>query len=177
MATPALVARIHRLLEILDERGLKTQGLYRVAASASEVKLLVASESEPPNLEIAVGADLLKHCMRVIQPVPRESYVRFVATHKDYTDHASRAYAVRRLVWTELSLVQRELLDALCAHLNKLAFYCAHNKMTIDNLAVCWAPLIFQPPVDLDAAAIYAGVKVVVALTRMLISEHALVFD
>ncbi|KAF7696609.1 arf-GAP with Rho-GAP domain, ANK repeat and PH domain-containing protein 2 [Silurus meridionalis] len=165
---------VQRCISHITMYGLKVEGLYRCCGSVVKVAELVEKLREAPD-KVVLGTNeisvqevtgVLKNFLRnsthLIPPSERESWVK-AAVHTDLT---KRLQEYRRLVKL-LPPDNRVLLSTLFGHLYTVQLHSQVNKMTAQNLAVVFVPMLFEE---------LAMNMNIVNLTRELIIHHTLIF-
>ncbi|MCI4387055.1 hypothetical protein PGIGA_G00069670 [Pangasianodon gigas] len=165
---------VQRCISHITLYGLKVEGLYRCCGSVVKIAELVEKLHEAPDdvvletNEVCVQevAGALKHVLRnstlLIPQSERESWVKAAA----HTDVTNRLHEYRRLVKL-LPPDNRVLLSTLFSHLFNVQLHSQVNKMTAQNLAVVFVPMLFEE--------LAMNINMV-HLTRELIIHHTLVF-
>ncbi|MCJ8741283.1 hypothetical protein PDJAM_G00068800 [Pangasius djambal] len=165
---------VQRCISHITLYGLKVEGLYRCCGSVVKIAELVEKLREAPDNvvletnEVCVQevAGVLKHFLRnstlLIPPSERESWVKAAA----HTDVTNRLQEYRRLVKL-LPPDNRVLLSTLFSHLYTVQLHSQVNKMTAQNLAVVFVPMLFEE--------LAMNINMV-HLTKELIIHHTLVF-
>ncbi|KAF0976640.1 hypothetical protein FDP41_004539 [Naegleria fowleri] len=152
-------------IDYLMKHGLETEGIFRLSTHETRKADLInkmnqryATEKDPyrtvtfqyPNTstdEIAFASAVLKHYFRSL-PVPLivpQLYETFMSTArcKDFNQEMSDMLrkAVSLLPSNNLLLLRK--ISELC---NAISKYSSSNRMTCENLSVCWQPNILYNP-------------------------------
>jgi len=142
---------------IVEEKGLRTKGIYRVPGNSSVTKQLQEEinlrgvdcllDPEDPkfNTELNCVSSLLKHYFRtLLDPLfTNELYQRFIQTSRDQKDDMRRLEELRVLVHL-LPAPHYETLKFLIQHLRKIADNHEHNMMSVKNLAIMFGPTLVR---------------------------------
>ncbi|KAF4077234.1 hypothetical protein AMELA_G00205640 [Ameiurus melas] len=165
---------VQRCISHITLYGLKVEGLYRCCGSVIKVAELVEKLRKAPDdvvletneVSVQEVAGALKHFLRnspqIIPSSEREGWVKAAAQ----PDLSNRLQEYCRLV-KHLPPDNRAVLSTLFSHLYIMQLSSQVNKMTAQNLAVVFVPILFE---DL------AMNRNMVNLTRELIVHHTAVF-
>lgn len=139
----------------VDARGLVAEGVYRVSGSHDQIeRLRVAFDTatRPTDVDLSKAAvedihtvaGLLKLYLRLLpQPLVTYSvYHEMVAVLRQSREEYDQVKGVRRALETGLTGPHYATLRLLTAHLSRVARHSAINRMTIENLAMIFAPTI-----------------------------------
>ncbi|KPP60843.1 hypothetical protein Z043_121121 [Scleropages formosus] len=139
----------------IEQRGLKSEGLYRVSGSAErieDVKLAFDRDGEEANISAAMYADInviagaLKLYLREL-PTPvitYDAYPKFMQAART-TSLDIRLEAVRQGLLL-LPPAHRETLRYLLTHLKRVTMFEKDNFMNAENLGIVFGPTLMQPP-------------------------------
>ncbi|KAI8927778.1 Rho GTPase activation protein [Entophlyctis helioformis] len=144
---------VEKCITAIDQRGLKSQGIYRLsgnAASIQRIRTLVNqnnyTELDDENIDLNAVSGLLKLYFRELKDplIPFEFYDRFIACMKieEYND---RLIEIKTLVQS-LPKVHYDVLEYLMRHLVRVASHSDVNKMEPSNLAIVFGPTIIRVP-------------------------------
>eukprot|EP00730_Choanoeca_flexa_P017798 TRINITY_DN8607_c0_g1_i3.p1 TRINITY_DN8607_c0_g1~~TRINITY_DN8607_c0_g1_i3.p1 ORF type:complete len:500 (+),score=106.70 TRINITY_DN8607_c0_g1_i3:3-1502(+) len=135
------------------ERHLNTEGVYRVPGQLSVVRDLMSHYDagkfikEPDNDDavLARASTLKKYLSELPQPLFTNAlYPELISAVKGHQDESARVSALCQVL-RHLPAPWRTTAACLVKHMHKVAANAAVNKMTLDNLAVCFAPTILSP--------------------------------
>eukprot|EP00047_Mylnosiga_fluctuans_P006337 m.246333 g.246333 ORF g.246333 m.246333 type:complete len:468 (-) comp15012_c0_seq1:127-1530(-) len=152
---------VEACVSVLQQIGLREEGLFRVPGSSNEVDEIKSSLEQGinpfaaggrrPNAE-AVATCLKLYLRELADPVvPRELYSEFVRIGR-ISDLNARFAALQVAVHKQLPEAHRELLKVLLPFLRLVSQHSAANKMTTSNLALVFGPTLIPAPRD-DMAA------------------------
>ncbi|XP_050304226.1 rho GTPase-activating protein 26 isoform X2 [Anthonomus grandis grandis] len=147
---------VKKCIEVLENRGLEEQGIYRVVGVASKVNKLLAmgldrrkndklNLEDPQEWETKTITSALKTYLRNL-PEPLMSY----KYHNDFINAVkrdskqNRVHEVHKLLY-KISRTNFEVLKILIKHLTNVAEKSEKNLMTISNLGVCFGPTLLRP--------------------------------
>ncbi|XP_035383109.1 arf-GAP with Rho-GAP domain, ANK repeat and PH domain-containing protein 1 isoform X2 [Electrophorus electricus] len=165
---------VERCISHITLYGLKVEGLYRCCGTVTKITQLVEELHASPTQAIlgtnegdvldVAGAlkQLLRQSVQLIPASEIDSWAEAAA----HTQETKRLEGYRRLV-KHLPLDNRATLAALCGHLYLVQLHSLVNRMTAHNLAVVFAPTLFQE---------LAMSSDMVRLTKELLIHHTLVF-
>eukprot|EP00736_Rhodelphis_marinus_P000806 Rmarinus@m.21589 len=145
-------------LQIIQERGLKTEGIYRLSASKDELDRLldfvddvsdseaVVAVSDIQDIHLASG--LIKTFLRLLPTplIPYSAYRAFLAAAEH--DSIADRYTAALTAVAVLPPPNRSILYSLIEHFRDVAASHSENKMSAKNLAVVLAPNILRLPTD-----------------------------
>ncbi|CAH1777647.1 unnamed protein product [Owenia fusiformis] len=154
---------IQKCIGAIESRGLDDQGLYRVVGVNSKVSKLTSmgldrrkidriNLEDDDEWEIKTITSSLKAYFRSL-PEPLMSYKlhhKFITAAKKESK-TLRINDIHALVH-KLPESNFEMLDCLCAHLQRVASNAEINLMTEANLGVCFGPTLMRPAEETMAA-------------------------
>ncbi|KAJ3449124.1 gtpase-activating protein bem3 [Anaeramoeba flamelloides] len=140
---------VKRTIENLKKRALKSEGLFRVPGSVSEIKELKQkyNNGEDPDLDeydLNSVASLLKRFLRDL-PEPLctfDLYDIFLASAV-INVRESRNMMLKKILG-EMPLIHKNLLMELCTFLKEVASFEQYNKMGPDNLSLVFSPNLLR---------------------------------
>jgi len=149
---PIIVAKCVEYLESDKTKSLLEVGLFRESASAGQLKAYKTAfdNNEQPDLFVCkdqhVIAGLLKLYFRSSpRPIfPQATQTPFYNALQSTTDNDKRIEGFRRIFQTEVDPQNQRILKFLFKHLLTVTQFSNINKMSALNLAICWAPTLFQ---------------------------------
>ncbi|KAJ4460110.1 putative Rho GTPase-activating protein 15 [Paratrimastix pyriformis] len=144
---------VGQAIRMIEERGLREEGIYRIAGLTTEIQSLIGNLEEnplaeiPPTTGIHAVSGALKRFLRDL-PVPLlpfDLYDDFLDANDPDSgiDPAARDARLMALMG-QVPLSHRDLIMALIAHLNKVAALSAVNKMSTANVAVIFGPCFMR---------------------------------
>eukprot|EP01113_Clastostelium_recurvatum_P029454 TRINITY_DN3553_c0_g1_i11.p1 TRINITY_DN3553_c0_g1~~TRINITY_DN3553_c0_g1_i11.p1 ORF type:complete len:1136 (+),score=267.47 TRINITY_DN3553_c0_g1_i11:86-3493(+) len=145
---PSLVSQC---ISYLMAKGLTSHGLFRICASATQLRALKArfEKGQPVNLAAEVSdcdtiAGLLKtHFREAAEPLIGEKYhAPFEAASKAEEDREKITKLKEGL--GALPAVSQTIASSLFELLFKVSENAEVNAMSPENLAICWAPTLFR---------------------------------
>ncbi|GLV37152.1 GTPase regulator associated with FAK [Carabus blaptoides fortunei] len=177
---------VNRCIEVLDNRGLEEQGLYRIVGVASKVNKLLTmgldrrksdrlpNMDDPLEWETKTITSALKSYLRNL-PEPLMTYRYhngFIAAAKQETRHL-RINDVHTLIH-RLPQQNFEILEILINHLTKVAAKSDKNLMTVGNLSVCFGPTLLRP--EEETVASIMDLKFYNVVVEILIENYETIF-
>jgi hypothetical protein len=177
---PAIIEETVAYLEKEDR--LKLEGIFRVSGSTNDVKMLQNSYLKGRKVDLSKVQDphtvagVLKIFLREAKDplLTFELYDCWVTAIVTPGTTADRAKAVRQVVEL-MPTTNRLILNRLIGLLTKVAKYADVNLMTVNNIAIVFAPTLLRPPGDqLDIAlqdSSYAN-----NLVKFMIEEYNAIF-
>ncbi|KAJ6519438.1 hypothetical protein C8R45DRAFT_1118001 [Mycena sanguinolenta] len=146
---PPKIVRI--CIQEIDERGLESEGIYRVSGRHAVVQSLQheieRNESKfefKPKDDIYAVASLLKLYLRELpEPVFKYSLQDRLQHTEDLADHQSNNFVLLRSKIRRLPPVHQATLKAVVEHLARVIAFSDKNKMDAKNLAIIFGGVIF----------------------------------
>ncbi|XP_074660547.1 rho GTPase-activating protein 190-like [Tubulanus polymorphus] len=147
---PLFVEKCIRYIE--DNRGLETEGIYRVPGNRAHVDLLLEKFKEDTNIPIgvldipvnAVATALKTFFSELAEPlVPSHLYDELIEAAV-VSDKSTRLLLLRGVV-KKLPPVNHEVLKYLITHIHVVTEHQLENNMDSRNLAIVWWPTILRP--------------------------------
>ncbi|XP_060531774.1 rho GTPase-activating protein 26 isoform X3 [Cylas formicarius] len=147
---------VKRCIEVLENRGLEEQGIYRVVGVTSKVNKLLSmgldrrkSEKlaldDPQEWETKTITSALKTYLRNL-PEPLMTYRYhndFIAAVKKES-RQQRIHEVHKLIY-KVPKTNFDVLKILVKHLTNVVSKCDKNLMNVSNLGVCFGPTLLRP--------------------------------
>eukprot|EP01087_Luapelamoeba_hula_P007324 TRINITY_DN1792_c0_g1_i1.p1 TRINITY_DN1792_c0_g1~~TRINITY_DN1792_c0_g1_i1.p1 ORF type:complete len:507 (+),score=120.76 TRINITY_DN1792_c0_g1_i1:190-1710(+) len=179
VAIPSIIETTIAYLE--DPDRLKLEGIFRVSGSLNDVKLIKESYEKGKKVDLSKVTDA--HTVAgVLKIFFRESkdplltfelydcWVAAIATPSE----GDRVASVRQVIEL-LPAINRRILQRLTGLLVKVAELEQYNKMSVNNIAIVFAPTLLRPPGDrIDIAlqdSSYAN-----HLIKFIIEEYDILF-
>ncbi|KAJ7275432.1 hypothetical protein B0H12DRAFT_1087305 [Mycena haematopus] len=146
---PPKIVRI--CIKEIDERGLESEGIYRVSGRHAVVQSLQheieRDESKfefKPKDDIYAVASLLKLYLRELpEPVFKYPLQDRIQHTEDRADHQSNNFMLLRSKIRRLPPVHQATLKAVVEHLARVIAFSDKNKMDAKNLAIVFGGVIF----------------------------------
>ncbi|RZC37155.1 rho GTPase-activating protein 26, partial [Asbolus verrucosus] len=178
---------VKRCIEVLENRGLEEQGIYRVVGVTSKVNKLLnmgldrrksdklSSLDDPQEWETKTITSALKSYLRNL-PEPLMTYKYhngFIAAVKNET-RQMRIHDVHTLIY-RLPKTNFEVLKLLIKHLSNVAAKSEKNLMTVSNLGVCFGPTLLRP--EEETVASIMDLKFYNIVVEILIENYEKIFN
>ncbi|XP_069680470.1 rho GTPase-activating protein 26 isoform X4 [Periplaneta americana] len=177
---------VKRCIEVLENRGLEEQGLYRVVGVSSKVSKLLtmgldrrkadkmnALEDQFEWESKTITSALKTYLRNLPEPLMTFRYHNgFIAAAKQET-RALRVNDVHTLVH-RLPQQNRDMLDIIIKHLQNVAAKSDKNLMTVSNLGVCFGPTLLRPEEETVAAIM--DIKFCNVVVEILIENYEKIF-
>jgi hypothetical protein len=178
---------VKKCIEVLENRGLEEQGMYRVVGVTSKVNKLLnmgldrrksdklSSLDDPQEWETKTITSALKSYLRNL-PEPLMTYKYhngFIAAVKNETRQL-RIHDVHTLVH-RLPKTNFEVLKLLLKHLANVAAKSEKNLMTVSNLGVCFGPTLLRP--EEETVASIMDLKFYNIVVEILIENYDKIFN
>jgi len=139
-----------KCMEVLFAEGHKTEGIFRISGSREsmdEIRRQWDSCVVTDNLakcDINDVAGILKEFIREL-PAPLCQYNLFKNLEISKCTNSNQFVTdVRNLIFTQLSIINREILEELLLLFEHIAKTSIVTLMPTQNISVCWAITIFQ---------------------------------
>lgn len=162
----------------LRKRALKTEGLFRLAGGKQKVASLRTSidQGKPVDFD-SIGendvGDLLKAYLREL-PEPLFTFALFEEFAKAVQVPPEQRGEQLKGVVHKLPQAHLDLLRYLFDFFLEVTSHSQFNKMTNENIGICFNPNLFRPPNDdLSAAMAITGIPNV---TQMILDHYATIF-
>ncbi|KAI9104445.1 Rho GTPase activation protein [Phlyctochytrium arcticum] len=135
----------------IEARGLDKEGIYRVSGKHSDVNDLkqrlevdvYSINLEDDKWDVHVIAGLVKMYLRQLPTPVFEFPAKERSEYAQITDEKERVLRLRQRV-KALPRSHHTVLRFLVDHLTKVTAHSAYNKMTVPNIALIFAPVVFQ---------------------------------
>ncbi|EFO98484.1 CRE-TAG-325 protein [Caenorhabditis remanei] len=147
----SLVPKFIRVItEVIESKGLETDGIYRVSGNLSAVQK-IRCQADQDNYKALVAEEDIHVLTGALKLFFRElSDPLFpISLHKEYTSAMQMPNATNRFKKFEellgrLPNENRETLKMLLRHLNRVASHSSQNRMQQHNLAIVFGPTLFH---------------------------------
>ncbi|XP_035034615.2 rho GTPase-activating protein 42 [Hippoglossus stenolepis] len=175
---------VKKCIELVENRGITTLGLYRTGGVNSKVQRLMTSvfaASAPSDMQLDADAwdnktitSGLKNYFRCLaEPVlTYRLHKEFIKAAK-YDDHKYRVRAIHALVH-KLPEKNRTMLDLLTNHLHKVSSHSDQNLMTVSNLGMIFGPTLMRSQEETVAAMM--NIKFQNIVVEIIIENHDKIF-
>jgi Rho GTPase-activating protein 10 len=184
--TPQGIRFVERGIEIIEERGLEEEGLYRKPGVLSKATRLVKDSVERGKLESLNLRDEFEWDTKTIASAVKgyfskhlgeplltfDLHMQFVDAAK-VTDTDKRVETLRNLVM-QLPPDNRTLLHILMQHLNRVAGMSDRNLMKASNLGVVFGPTLMRP--ERETVATIVDIKYQNIIVEVMIEETETIF-
>ncbi|KRX96885.1 WW domain-containing protein, partial [Trichinella pseudospiralis] len=137
-------------MSLIEERGLETDGLYRMSGNLSQIqKIRCSVDQEKYNVlmnenDIHVLTGTLKLFFRELQEPLFPPFLMKEFMNAIKLQNAKMRYCAFRDLVARLPPPHHDTLDALLVHLLKVAEKSSANRMQIHNLAIVFGPTLFS---------------------------------
>eukprot|EP01102_Stenamoeba_stenopodia_P017403 TRINITY_DN6222_c0_g4_i1.p1 TRINITY_DN6222_c0_g4~~TRINITY_DN6222_c0_g4_i1.p1 ORF type:complete len:812 (-),score=191.97 TRINITY_DN6222_c0_g4_i1:61-2496(-) len=146
---------IEKICSFLELRGLKCEGIFRISGNTAEVQDLYSKFpllTEEVDLygkdPFDVAAALKLYFRQQAQPlIPFEKFNAFIDAVSTTEDDDTK-FAILLSLVESLPPNNRAILRRLIYLLNEIQKLYEVNKMTAENLGVCWGPTLMRPEVE-----------------------------
>ncbi|CAI2347367.1 unnamed protein product [Caenorhabditis sp. 36 PRJEB53466] len=147
----SLVPKFIRIItEVIESKGLETDGIYRVSGNLSAVQK-IRCQADQDNYKALVAEEDIHVLTGALKLFFRElSEPLFpTALHKEYTSAMQMPNVTTRFkkfeeLLSRLPNENRETLKILLRHLNQVASHSSQNRMQQHNLAIVFGPTLFH---------------------------------
>ncbi|XP_024085876.1 rho GTPase-activating protein 26 [Cimex lectularius] len=175
---------VTRCIEVLDERGLEEQGLYRVVGVTSKVTRLLQLALDKKKTdklfednsewETKTITSALKTYLRSLsEPIMTFKFHNSFINAAKLETQAKRVNEVHSLVH-RLPKPNYDMLEILIRHLSHVAAHSDKNLMTVSNLGVCFGPTLLRPEEETVAAIM--DIKFCNVVVEILIENYNKIF-
>uniref|UniRef100_H2YDK1 Rho-GAP domain-containing protein n=1 Tax=Ciona savignyi TaxID=51511 RepID=H2YDK1_CIOSA len=150
---------VEKCVQFIEKYGISNEGLYRVPANAKERECVIRKFDQDNTFEFnptEVSVSTITGCLTWFfsdknLPDPLISY----HIHDELEEalnmpDASLMLCSVRGVIRKLPYPNYATLKVLCTHLRNVSNNESENKMSSENLAICWWPTLFRPEVDVS---------------------------
>uniref|UniRef100_A0A183C8X7 Rho GTPase-activating protein 26 n=1 Tax=Globodera pallida TaxID=36090 RepID=A0A183C8X7_GLOPA len=178
-------AFVRHCIAMIEERGIKEQGLYRNCGVNSKVQKLMQTALDAKKCEklsnlfvsdweIKTISSAVKTFLRSLKE-PLLTY----HLHPYFISSAKISDLTRRrdcIHWFTHQLPQanKTMLEMIIRHLRRIADFSSDNLMPVENLAVCFGPSLLRPREETMAAIL--DIKFCNVVVEVLIDECKLIF-
>ncbi|XP_058483512.1 rho GTPase-activating protein 42 [Solea solea] len=176
---------VKKCIELVENRGLTTLGLYRTGGVNSKVQRLMTSvfaSTAPADVQLDADAwdnktitSGLKNYFRCLaEPVLTYRLHKEFIKAARYDEHKHRVRAVHALVH-KLPEKNRAMLDVLSRHLLQVSSHSEQNLMTVSNLAMIFGPTLMRSQEETVAAMM--NIKFQNIVVEIIIENHDKIFS
>nr|P46941.1 RecName: Full=WW domain-containing protein tag-325 [Caenorhabditis elegans] len=147
----SLVPKFIRVItEVIESKGLETDGIYRVSGNLSAVQK-IRCQADQDNYKALVSEEDIHVLTGALKLFFRELTDPLfpISLHKEYTSAMQMPNATTRFkkfeeLLSRLPNENRETLKMLLRHLNRVASHSSQNRMQQHNLAIVFGPTLFH---------------------------------
>lgn len=147
----SLVPKFIRVItEVIESKGLETDGIYRVSGNLSAVQK-IRCQADQDNYKALVAEEDIHVLTGALKLFFRELTEPLfpINLHKEYTTAMQMPNATNRFkkfeeLLSRLPSENRETLKMLLRHLNRVASHSSQNRMQQHNLAIVFGPTLFH---------------------------------
>lgn len=179
---------LERMLEQVEARGLREQGIYRISGAKSAIEALKLAFSSQPaetvNLttgelsDIHTIAGAIKQWFRDLPnpAIPFSAYHAIIAAER-MDGEEERLYAIRDIIW-EFPRPHFELLKRICEHLALVCDEGDHNLMAPHNIGLVFGTSLLNPPPGPAAVAeSFGNIGKAAHIVKILVTMHDWLFE
>ncbi|CAI5444864.1 unnamed protein product [Caenorhabditis angaria] len=141
---------IRVITEVIESKGLETDGIYRVSGNLSAVQK-IRCQADQDNYKALVAEEDIHVLTGALKLFFRELGEPLfpIALHKEYTSAMQTPNATSRFkkfeeLLNRLPNENRETLKVLLRHLNRVSSHSSQNRMQQHNLAIVFGPTLFH---------------------------------
>lgn len=177
-----------RMMEEVEKRGLREQGIYRISGAKSAIEALkVAFNSQPAqNVNLIHGetsdvhtiAGAIKQWFRDLpEPViPFKSYHALINAER-LENEEQRLYAIRDIIW-DFPRAHFELLKRVSEHLSLVCQEGQYNLMAPHNIGLVFGTsLLNPPPGPASVAESFGNIGKAAHIVKILVTMHEWLFE
>lgn len=147
----SLVPKFIRVItEVIESKGLETDGIYRVSGNLSAVQK-IRCQADQDNYKALVAEEDIHVLTGALKLFFRELTEPLfpINLHKEYTSAMQMPNATNRFkkfeeLLSRLPSENRETLKMLLRHLNRVSSHSSQNRMQQHNLAIVFGPTLFH---------------------------------
>ncbi|KAL3087163.1 hypothetical protein niasHS_005402 [Heterodera schachtii] len=180
-------AFVRHCISVLEEKGIKEQGIYRNCGVNSKVQKLMQLALDPSkksdkfistvfasDWEIKTISSAVKTFLRSLkEPLLTYHLHQCFITSAKIADLTRRRDFIHWFIY-QLPPSNKTMLELIIRHLRRIADCSSDNLMPVENLAVCFGPTLLRPKEE-TMAAIF-DIKFCNVVVEVLIDECALIF-
>ncbi|PWN20631.1 hypothetical protein BCV69DRAFT_282852 [Microstroma glucosiphilum] len=179
---------LERMLAVVEARGLKEQGIYRISGAKNAIEglkqALSTQAAESVNFEHGEFSDVhtiagaIKQWYRELpEPVvPFAFYHRLIAA-EGIESHDERLYAIRDVIW-EFPRHHFQLLQRTAEHLGRVADEAEFNKMQPHNLGLVFGTSLLNPaPSATSIAESFGSLGKAANVVKLILTFHDWLFE
>jgi len=149
---PNVPAIVVRCIDIVEQKGLKEEGIYRISGNQTDLKELrdrfdsgTDVDLKQRNCDPHCAAGLLKSYLREIpEPILTNKLKMDFFSSTNIEDKTERINEIARLI-ASLPACNLDLLQMIMEHLNNVLQYEEHNKMNVRNIGIVFSPTLQIP--------------------------------
>ncbi|UZJ57222.1 hypothetical protein CBS101457_006542 [Exobasidium rhododendri] len=177
-----------RMLEEVEARGLREQGIYRISGAKNAIELLklAFSKQSAESIDLAHGdysdihtiAGAIKQWFRELpEPaVPFAFYHRIIEAEK-IEDEEERLYTIRDLVW-DFPAPHFNLLKRISQHLSLICEEGEYNLMAPHNIGLVFGTSLLNPPPGPSSVAeSFGNIGKAAHIVKIILTMHDWLFE
>ena len=135
------------LLALIERKGLRQQGLYRLSGSAVNIKVLKAEAilgktDMLPEADVHELTGLLKSILREMTP----PLLTFTFYNECLEVGRTKSVESVRSLFLQLPIINMNLLLSIVRHLKRVEADSEFNKMTLENISLVFGPTLIRSP-------------------------------
>jgi hypothetical protein len=177
-----------RMLEEVERRGLREQGLYRISGAKSAIEALKAALTIQPagSVNVSTGelsdvhtiAGAIKQWFRDLPDpaIPFTAYHALIAAERIESEE-DRLYAFRDIIW-DFPRAHFELLKRISAHLAMVCAEGKHNLMAPHNIGLVFGTSLLNPPPGPSSVAeSFGNIGKAAHIVKIIVTTHDWLFE
>lgn len=177
-----------RMLEEVEKRGLREQGIYRISGAKSTIEALKLAFTQYPadsiNLSQGEFSDVhtitgaIKQWFRDLpEPaVPFQSYHGLIEAERKENEE-DRLYAIRDIIW-DFPRAHFELLKRISEHLALVCDEGTHNLMAPHNIGLVFGTSLLNPPPGPSSVAeSFGNIGKAAHIVKIILTMHEWLFE
>jgi hypothetical protein len=170
---------LKRMIREIENKGLTTQGIYRISGSSTTVDFVKSKVEENENIEIEgklydhdvhVLASLVKRFFRDMKEslLTDRGYAEYIRIEQQEVNQTAQLSKYRELIY-ELPQPNFNTLKVLLLHLYRVQSFSSENKMNSTNLALLFGPAILRR--NGDGVEYFLKIKAITNIVECLIDN------
>jgi hypothetical protein len=179
---------LERMLAVVEARGLKEQGIYRISGAKNAIEGLkqALSTQAPESVNFEYGefsdvhtiAGAIKQWYRELpEPVVPFAYYHRLIAAEGIESHDERLYAIRDVIW-EFPRHHFQLLQRTAEHLGRVADEAESNKMQPHNLGLVFGTSLLNPaPSATSIAESFGALGKAANVVKLILTFHDWLFE
>ncbi|KAM9305869.1 rho GTPase-activating protein 15 [Gastrophryne carolinensis] len=173
---------VQMCIQVVEKRGLNTDGLYRVSGNLSTIQRLrfIVNQEEKLNLDDSQWEDIhvvtgaLKMFFRELpEPLfPRSFFEQFVEAIR-IQDSDLQIKTIRNLV-KQLPAPNHDTIKMLFEHLRRIVINASTNRMSTQSLGIVFGPTLLRPESDTGSMAVCIAYQS--QIVQLMLTEYNAIF-